>query len=80
MTEQDGVPFGGITPHTFQNLTDSQKLDVIIDTLNRTCSECRARIEALEKRKNMDSWVCYCAGMIGGGLAFIGSKMFKGDA
>ena len=41
MTEQDGVPFGGITPHTFQNLTDSQKLDVIIDTLNRTCSECR---------------------------------------
>jgi hypothetical protein len=77
MTEIDGVPFGGITRDTFEALNESQKLDVIYDTLNRTCSDCRRDVEALKKRKNMDSWICYCAGMIGGGLAFAGSKLFR---
>jgi len=79
MTEQDGVPFGGIQRQTLEGETDRQILLLIYDTLNLSCSDCKKRIDALEKRKNMDSWICYCAGMVGGGLAFIGSKMFRGD-
>ncbi|MFA7218272.1 MAG: hypothetical protein WC057_06735 [Dehalococcoidales bacterium] len=76
MTERYNTPFGGITRATFEDLSESQKLDVIYDTLSRTCSDCRERIETLEHRKTWDTTASAIAGVIGGALAFIGSKLF----
>ena len=76
MTERYNTPFGGITRATFEDLSESQKLDVIYDTLSRTCSDCRERIEVLENRKTLDTTISGIAGVFGGALAFVGSKLF----
>ena len=73
-----------IARETFQRMPDSNKLDVLFDAMmdiNKCSCETRDHIATLEKkvdhRKKIDTSVAAGTGLVGGFLAFLGSKLIK---